>query len=56
MTHLEAKRGAVLAGAILLSVPIAEVAISTGIAGPVHFVVGTLGAVLIWAGLSGRLL
>ena len=43
-----------IAGAILFAMPIAEVMLGLGTAGPVHFIVGTLGAGLVAAGLSGR--
>lgn len=56
MTYREARRGAVLAGAMLGSVPIAEVAFGMGVAGPVHLIVVTIGALLVAAGLSGRFL
>ena len=56
MTDREARRGAAIAGAILLAMPFAEVALGLGSAGPVHFIVGTLGAGLLAAGLSGRFL
>lgn len=54
MTYREARRGAAIAGAILFAMPIAEVMLGLGTAGPVHFIVGTLGAGLVAAGLSGR--
>jgi len=54
MTHRQARIGAVLGGAILFAMPVAEVALGLGVAGPVHFVVGTLGLALAAAGLSGR--
>lgn len=56
MTYREARRGAAIAGAILFAMPVAEVMLGLGIAGPVHFIVGTLGAGLAAAGLSGRFL
>ena len=56
MTYREARRGAVLAGAVLGSLPVAEVALGMGVAGPLHLIVATLGALLVAAGLSGRFL
>lgn len=56
MTHREARRGAVIAGAILFAMPFAEISLGLGVAGPVHFIVGMLGAALVAAGLSGRIL
>lgn len=56
MTHREARRGAVIGGAILFAMPIAEILLGMGVAGPVHFIVGMLGAALVAAGLSGRIL
>jgi hypothetical protein len=56
MTYREARSGAVIAGAILFTMPVAEILLGMGVAGPVHFIVGTLGAALIAAGLSGRIL
>lgn len=56
MTHREAKGGAAVAGAILLAMPILEVALGVGVAGPLHFIVGMLGAALVAAGVSGRVL
>ena len=44
MTYREARRGAAIAGAVLFAMPIAEVMLGLGTAGPVHFIVGTLGA------------
>ena len=56
MTHREARRGAAIAGTILLAMPLAEVMLGLGSAGPVHFIVGTLGAGMIAAAVSGRFL
>lgn len=49
MTYREARRGAAIAGAILFIMPVMEVLLGLGVAGPVHFVVGSLGAALIAA-------
>ena len=56
MTTRDARKGAVIAGALLFAMPVAEVTLGLGVAGPVHFIVGTLGAALAAAGLSGRFL
>jgi hypothetical protein len=56
MTHREIRMGAAIAGAILFSMPVAELLLGAGTAGPVHFIVGALGAGLIAAGLSRRFL
>jgi hypothetical protein len=47
MTHREARRGAAVAGAILFAMPLVELIYGLGSAGPVHFIVGTLGAGLV---------
>jgi hypothetical protein len=44
-----------VAGAVLFAMPVAEVMLGLGTAGPVHFIVGILGAGLLAVGLSGRL-
>jgi len=51
MTYRDAKRGAAIAGAVLFSMPLLDVFVGVGSAGPVHLLVGTMGAVLI--ALSG---
>ncbi len=56
MTHREARGGAAIAGAILVAMPILEVALGVGVPGPLHFIVGMLGAALLAAGLSRRFL
>lgn len=56
MTNRETRTGAVIAGATLLAMPAADLALGTGMPGLVHLVVGMLGAALFAAGLSGRLL
>ncbi len=55
MTYREARKGSMIAGAVLFAMPIAEVTLGLGSAGPIHFIVGILGAGLVAAGLSGRL-
>lgn len=52
MTYREARRGAALAGAMLLSIPTTEVLYGMASPGPVHFIVGSLGLALVV--LSGR--
>jgi hypothetical protein len=54
MTYREARRGSTIAGAVLFAIPVAEVALGYGTAGPVHYIVGTLGVALIAAALTGR--
>ena len=49
MSYREAKRGAAIAGAVLLVMPVLEVALGLGTPGPVHFVVGSLGVGLLAA-------
>ncbi len=51
MTYRNAKRGAAIAGAVLFTMPVLDVFIGVGSPGPVHLLVGTMGAVLI--ALSG---
>jgi hypothetical protein len=51
MTYRNAKTGAAIAGAVLFAMPVLEVFIGIGSPGPVHLLVGTMGAVLI--ALSG---
>jgi hypothetical protein len=47
MTYRDAKIGAAIAGAVLFTMPVLDVFIGIGSAGPVHLLVGTTGAVLI---------
>ena len=47
MTYRNAKIGAAIAGAVLFTMPLLDAFIGVGSAGPVHFLVGTMGAVLI---------
>lgn len=47
MTTRDARRGAALAGAALLALPVLDVAMAAGSAAATHFVVGVLGAGLI---------
>ena len=47
MTYRNAKIGAAVAGAVLFSMPLLDASIGAGSAGPVHLLVGTIGAVLI---------
>ena len=56
MTDREVRRGAAIAGTILFAMPVAELVLGPGTAGPVHFIVGALGAGLLAAGFSRRLL
>ncbi len=51
MTYREARRGAAVAGGLLLSMPALDVLLGTGTPGLVHFIVGTFGATLL--ALSG---
>ena len=53
MTYRTARRGSAIAGALLLALPIVEVQYGFASAGPMHFVVATIGLSLIV--LSGRL-
>lgn len=53
MTYREARRGAAIAGAMLLGMPLMEVAYGMASPGPLHFVVGSFGLALIV--VSGRL-
>ena len=47
MTSKEARRGAALAGAVLLSMPLIDALLATAAPGLVHLVVGSFGAMLI---------
>ena len=47
MRHVDAYRSARIAGAVLLAMPVLDVAMGGGAAGPVHAVVGLLALVLI---------
>jgi hypothetical protein len=51
MTYREARRGAAIAGGLLLSMPALDLLLGTGTPGLVHFIVGTFGATLL--ALSG---
>jgi hypothetical protein len=53
MTYRTARRSGAVAGALLLALPIVEVQYGFASAGPMHFLVATLGVSLI--ALSGRL-
>jgi hypothetical protein len=47
MTYRDAKRGAAMAGAMLLALPVLDLAMGVANAGVTHFVVGAFGAALI---------
>jgi hypothetical protein len=47
MTYREARTGAAIAGAALLSIPTIEVLYGMGSPGPVHFLVGSFGLALV---------
>jgi hypothetical protein len=51
MTYRNAKIGAAIAGAVLFTIPVLDAFIGLGSPGPVHLLVGTMGAALI--ALSG---
>ena len=53
MTYAE-RSGAAIGGAILLAIPVIDAVAGSGVVGPVHFVLGIFGAVLMAAGVSGR--
>lgn len=52
MTYRDARRGAAIAGAMLLALPVLDIAMGAASAGVTHFVVGAFGASLI--ALSAR--
>jgi hypothetical protein len=54
MTHREARSGAAIAGAILCAMPLADMLLDPGRPGPLHFVVGAMGVLLMLASLAGR--
>jgi hypothetical protein len=54
MTHREARSGAAIAGAILCALPLADILLDPGRSGPLHLVVGVMGALLMLASLAGR--
>jgi hypothetical protein len=47
MSYRDARRGALTAGAVLLLMPVLEVALGLGNAGPVHFLVASFGVALL---------
>jgi hypothetical protein len=51
MTYRNAKRGALIAGAVLFAMPVLDVFVGIGSPGALHLLVGTMGAMLI--ALSG---
>jgi hypothetical protein len=53
MTYREASRGAAIAGAVLVGLPVIELLYGPGTPGPVHLVIGVFGLALL--GVSGRL-
>lgn len=53
MTYRQARTGAAIAGAMLLAMPTLEVLYGLSNAGPLHFLVGSLGLALVIA--AGRL-
>lgn len=53
MTYRAARRGAAIAGTLLFVMPVIEVFYGFNSPGPVHFIVASLGLVLVT--LSGRL-
>ena len=55
MTYREARSGAAVAGAILCAMPLADILLDPGRSGPLHVVVGVMGASLMLASLAGRL-
>lgn len=55
MTHRNARRGATVAGALLLAMPVIEVGLGLGTPGPVHFLVALLGIALLAMSAFGRL-
>jgi hypothetical protein len=54
MTHREARSGAAIAGAILSAMPLADMLLDPGRSGPIHLVVGVMGALLMLVSLAGR--
>lgn len=54
MTYKHARRGAAISGALLLGIPVLEVLLGYGSAGPTHFVVGSFGLVLLAAARRER--
>jgi hypothetical protein len=55
MTHREIRSGAAIAGAILCAMPLADMLLDPGRSGPLHLVVGVMGASLMLASLAGGL-
>jgi len=53
MTYRDASRGAAIAGAVLVAMPLLEVLYGFGSPGLLHFVIGSFGLALV--ALSGRL-
>jgi hypothetical protein len=56
MTHREARSGAAIAGAILCTMPLADILIGAGSVSALHFVVGVFGAALLLVSLAERML
>jgi hypothetical protein len=56
MSYRDARRGAAISGALLLGIPLMEVLLGFGAAGPTHFIVGSFGLVLLAAAWPNRLL
>jgi hypothetical protein len=54
MTHREARSGAAIAGAILCATALADVLLDPGRSGPLHLIVGVMGALLMLAALASR--
>jgi hypothetical protein len=55
MTHREVRSGAAVAGAILCALPLADMLLDPARSGPLHLVVGVMGALLMLASLADRL-